>query len=138
MKHALGGLSIALLASIAAVAVSACEPTQPRTGTLDGSEDNYTGGVKAGRRDAENDLRAGILRLKAYGLPADWRPTYERMLKERYGVEYDVVAGCMVTSDLTDYVTGYNGPMHKEITRRFGKDVLKKLAAEAQVEHARE
>ena len=78
MKHVLSRPSIALLASIAAVAVSACEPTQPRTRTLDGSEDNYTGGVNAGRRDAENDLRAGILRIKAYGLPGEWRPTYER------------------------------------------------------------
>jgi len=85
-----------------------------------------------GRTDARKDLQAGNLRLETMGLPpAPWEGAYERLLKERYGIRYSWVAGCVVSEGIIGHAKGYNEIMEAEIARKFGDDVLKKTADEA-------
>jgi len=56
------------------------------------------------------------------------------MARERYGVDFDTVAGCVVTEELVERTKGYNERMQREISRRFGPDVLEKLEEEARAE----
>ncbi|OYW35423.1 MAG: hypothetical protein B7Z42_14700, partial [Brevundimonas sp. 12-68-7] len=82
-----------------------------------------------GRADARKDLRAGKLRLETMGLlPAPWERTNEDLLKERYGIQYSRVAGCVVSDELIGHAKGYNQIMTAEIHRKFGDDVLHKTA----------
>jgi hypothetical protein len=85
-----------------------------------------------GRSDARNDLRAGKLANEGFGLPASWASTYDRLLRQRYGVESRSVAGCVVTSEIVGHAVGYNEVMDAEIKRRFGADVFERTAAEAE------
>lgn len=85
-----------------------------------------------GRADAQKDLKAGKLILETMGPPpAPWERTYEKLLKERYGITYSWVAGCIVNDRVMGHADGYNEIMAAEIERRFGKGVLEKTAEEA-------
>jgi len=86
-----------------------------------------------GRADARKDLQAGKLAVEVMGPPPPmWMDAYQRLAKERYGIEHRWVAGCMVGSRVMGHADGYNEIMEAEIERRFGKDALKKTADEAQ------
>jgi hypothetical protein len=91
-----------------------------------------------GRDEAERDIAAGSLCLKSYGLPAPWRSKYHAMAKAKYGVEFDIVADCVVAEELLERVRGYNEAMNREISRRFGTDALDKLAEVARTEYEQE
>lgn len=86
-----------------------------------------------GRADARKDLQAGKLNIETMGPPpAPWEGAYEKLLKERHGITYSWVAGCIVNDRVSGHARAYNQIMEAEIERRFGKDVLKKTADEAQ------
>src|SRR5437016_6143300 len=59
-----------------------------------------------GLAEARRDIAAGKLRLKTYGLPRDYgRPEvecglYEKVAKERLGLEMERIAECVVTESL--------------------------------------
>jgi hypothetical protein len=59
---------------------------------------------------AEFDLLRGTYAVLGYGLSPSWRPEYARLLRERYGVQYRPVAGCVVSQDLV--VRGCLQPCH--------------------------
>lgn len=85
-----------------------------------------------GRADARKDLKAGNLKVETMGPPpAPWEKTYERLLKEWYGIKFDWVAGCVVSERVIGHAKGYNEIMGKEIARKYGEDALKKTADEA-------
>jgi len=85
-----------------------------------------------GRADAQKDLKAGKLILETMGPPpAPWERTYEKLLKERHGITYSWVAGCIVNDRVSGHARAYNQIMEEEIDRRFGKGVLEKTAEEA-------
>ena len=87
--------------------------------------------VQRGRSDARADLHAGNLATESFGKPAHYRPVYHRLLKDRYGVDSRVVAGCGVDNRIIGHASGYNEVMCAEIRRRFGKDVFERTAADA-------
>jgi hypothetical protein len=91
-----------------------------------------------GRAEAERDLAAGKLGLKSYGLPVRWQRKYHEMAREKLGVEYNVVAGCMVDDELVEQTEGYNEPMLREINRRHGSDALDKVWEAAKSEYEKE
>ena len=92
---------------------------------------SWLGEIK-GRADARKDLQAGKLRVETMGFPpAPWEKTHERLLKERYGIEFQWVADCVVSEGIIGHAKGYNEIMTAEIARKFGDDVLKKTADEA-------
>jgi hypothetical protein len=77
------------------------------------------------------DAIRGHDELKVYGLPSPWAGEYARLLEQRYGVEIDPVAGCVVTEGLVWYVDGYNSVARPRIVARRGKDVFAECAKEA-------
>ena len=76
--------------------------------------------------------------VQVYGLPFPWDGEYARLLRERYGVKVNYVAGCVVTQDLVWYVDGYNSISEPRIRKRFGKDIFAECAADAQAGWERE
>lgn len=84
----------------------------------------------SGRIDAKIDLAHGRYRELGYGLPPPRMPEYISLLRQRYGVEYDAVAGCTVSKDLVDYVDAYDEVSTAAISRRFGHDIFKEVADE--------
>jgi hypothetical protein len=62
--------------------------------------------------------------LKVYGLPPPWDSEFRRLVSERYDVEINGVAGCVVTQELAWYVDGYNSVACARLQARFGKDIF--------------
>lgn len=91
-----------------------------------------------GRAEAERNLAAGKLGLKTYGLPAPWSWKYRDIAREKLGVEFNAVAGCVVDDELVERAAGYNEPMQREIDRRHGPGALQKLAEVARAEYQKE
>ena len=86
---------------------------------------------EAGRADAEKDIRANVLALERFGLPAAWDGEYSRILQEKYRILVRPVAGCVVNADIIGHAKGYNEVSRPEIERRFGADVFEKARKEA-------
>ena len=70
-------------------------------------------------------------KIKALGLPSPWAWEYAQLIKQRYGVEIEAVAGCVVTRDQVWYVDGYNSVARPRIVARYGKDIFAECAEEA-------
>ncbi len=92
---------------------------------------------EVGLSNAQRDLAAGRLRVKTGRGPPptpwiiEYDQEYERILKQRYGIELDYAFGCVLTDRLSAEINAYNEPMLREIDRRFGTDVLEKARLEA-------
>ena len=86
---------------------------------------------------AEFDIARGHYELLGYGLPVEWLPDYVRLLRERYGVRYRAVTGCIVSGSLISYVDAYNRVSTAAANRKFGRDVFKECADEARTTWAR-
>ena len=87
-----------------------------------------------GRADARRDIRAGHLALEVSGLGAG---EFVKPLKERYGVEARVVAGCVVNETIMGHERGYNVVSAAEIKRRLGVDILNHTSGQPKYELAR-
>ncbi|QEL15179.1 hypothetical protein [Limnoglobus roseus] len=77
------------------------------------------------------DRVAGHDEIKVFGYPPPEIGEYSRLLRERYGVKMNVVAGCVVTQDLEWYVDGYNSVSEPRIREKFGKDIFEECWNEA-------
>jgi hypothetical protein len=77
------------------------------------------------------DGARGHNEVKTYGLPMGWDGEYARLLREKYGVEVNWVAGCVVTRDLVEYVDGYNSVATARIEAEYGKDIFAECTEEA-------
>jgi hypothetical protein len=80
---------------------------------------------------AHIDHLRGHDEIKTYGLPAQWRDGYAALLRERYGVELNPVAGCAPPVSLMQYVDGYNRVSESYLKQKHGKDILIECAQEA-------
>jgi hypothetical protein len=93
---------------------------------------------------ARIDIHRGRYQVLGYGLPTAWRPEYARCLRERYGIEFRPVAGCIVSKSLVAYVHAYHSTTSAATYRKFGHDVFKECAEDAekkwekQAEHAKQ
>ncbi|MBN9516933.1 hypothetical protein J0H58_00210 [bacterium] len=87
----------------------------------------YPRGVTAAWVDAAR----GHDEIQAYGYPEPKRFESARLLRERYGVHTNTVAGCVVTYELRWYVSGYNSVSIPNINARHGKDVFEECYEEA-------
>jgi len=85
---------------------------------------------RQGKADAMRDINANILATEVYGFGASKNSEWGRLLKQRYGIEQRVVAGCIVNEKITGHAKGYNEVSHQEIERRLGKDIWNKIRAE--------
>jgi hypothetical protein len=80
---------------------------------------------------AYTDVHQGRYQVLGYGLPPESRSEYVLCLRERYGIEFRAVAGCVVSEDLVSYVAAYDLVVAEATSRKFGHDVFKECAAEA-------
>jgi hypothetical protein len=62
---------------------------------------------------------------------AESLPETARLLRQRYGIELRVVAGCIVTKPLVAYVDGYNMVSMAAAGRKFGHDVFETTMRDA-------
>jgi hypothetical protein len=90
-----------------------------------------------GMKAALADLEAGKLKLKSFPLadPA-WQGRYVALLKEKYGVAYEVFTGYALDTTLAE-LGGYNAVMQMEIEHRFGEGALAKLQKQVTDEFVR-
>jgi hypothetical protein len=84
-----------------------------------------------GQLVAHIDLARGHYKTLFFGLPTSSRPEYIRLLRERYGIELQVVAGCVVSQSLFAYAMGYNTVSMNAANRKFGRDVFRETAIAA-------
>jgi hypothetical protein len=103
---------------------------------LAGCGDSQSAGVRGaqkGTQDAERDRQAGILKLKEYPpLPYSLAEMqYIKLLKERCGVEHEVLSGPGQDQELRAETEAYNRVMTAAIQNQFGADILGKLRREA-------
>jgi hypothetical protein len=75
------------------------------------------------------DQARGHYEVKAYGLPDEVDFEYNRLLKERYGVEVDE-AGCVVSEKLIRYIHGYNSVSKLRLTAKFSRDIFSECWSE--------
>jgi hypothetical protein len=87
--------------------------------------------IALGEKEAKNDLGQGKLAVESYGKPVIFRETYQKLLKQRYGIEVRTVAGCAVDDQIAGHAEGYNKAMNAEIQKRFGADVFERTLKEA-------
>jgi len=74
-----------------------------------------------GRADARRDIDAGVIAVEVSGFGAGG---FEKQLKDRYGIDTRVVAGCVVNETILGHERGYNAVSAVEIKRRVGVDIL--------------
>jgi hypothetical protein len=129
---------LTLAASLAAALT--CRSADPMAGVpagqpaeLDsmGYPTNLARAYDTGRADARRDASNKVVTIKFAGLPVPEWGDYERLLKERCNVRLEPVAGCLVTSGLTEYLRGYNGISVGFIRLKFGTNILDRLQQEA-------
>jgi hypothetical protein len=90
-----------------------------------------------GRADALSELNKGVLAVESFGLPPAWVRLYEKILKEKYGIEDRTVAGCMVNDEIIGHAKGFNEVMEREIKKRWTEDVFEQASNEAHKEYER-
>jgi hypothetical protein len=73
---------------------------------------------------ARFDVARGHYRVLHYGLPPPGLHKYARILRERYGIEYLEVAGCVVSPSLMAYADGYNAVSMAGARRKYGRDIF--------------
>lgn len=117
---------------LTALAIGAYIDVQPQaTGPYD---DPYIETIeqarRRGREDAERDTSRGHFRVKAYGLRLSNRQ-YEELLRNRYGVDTDIVGGCVMLTEQLAYWSTYNEFAVTEINKHYGKNVFDECLREA-------
>ena len=85
-----------------------------------------------GRLAAHLDTQRGRYQVLSYGLPSPSRPEYARCLRERYNLEIRPVAGCIVSESLVSYVNAYDSVLEEATRRKFGRDIFRECADEAE------
>ncbi|MFZ1087414.1 MAG: hypothetical protein WAN35_20815 [Terracidiphilus sp.] len=78
-----------------------------------------------GRHDARVDVAHGRFKILTYGLPTQLHQQYGLLLRQRYGVEIQAVAGCIVARYQQDYVDAYNEVSSSAIKRKYRRDIFK-------------
>lgn len=124
----LGSLVCALLLSM-----SACSTIRYRVNETLKPPVTWTAAYRQGRSEAKQDLTAGRLRYRTYGMPTVWDgpDLYAQHLRNDYNVELVTVAGCVVTEDLINRTRGYNETALAIIEARYGKGILERVRAQA-------
>lgn len=84
---------------------------------------------------ARFDLARGHHKSLAAGLLIPYFPEYQRIKRERYGIETVIVAGCVIDPIVGAYIKGYNTVSQKEAKRRFGRDVSRGALEAAAAEY---
>jgi len=87
--------------------------------------------VLRGSVTARIDVARGHYEIETFGLPVPWRPQYAQLLHDRYGVEINPVAGCVVSQSLLSYSHAYNSVVADAVRHKFAHDIFAECAADA-------
>jgi len=77
-------------------------------------------------------------RLLTYGMPDFEKQNAERVIADKWGIEFYSVAGCVITQKLEDSVEQHNKAVEISIANKFGKDWRNKFHEEVDAEFERE
>lgn len=88
-----------------------------------------------GKADAQKDIEAGHLYLKAYGLPHPATEQYAALLQKDLNVTYQQVGGCMVDQTLTKYANDYNEVILAYIAKKHGPNAIMDIWNKAKDEY---
>lgn len=80
---------------------------------------------KQGIADAKAEIAKGSLALETFGLQAGGGSVYQQHLKDKYGIELRVVAGCVIDYEILGHARGFNEVMKAEIEKKWPQDVFK-------------
>jgi hypothetical protein len=80
------------------------------------------------------DVSRGHYQVLGYGLPVPWRFRYAELMEKKYGVKFHAVAGCIVSQSTIDYVDAYDDVSESAIRKKFGPDVVRAAAEQAETE----
>ena len=121
-----------LVLSIGLLAVAAgCSPKSGPTATDSSNHMPTSSDYLAGKNEAQKDIQSGQLIVKTYGLPQPWSGVYSSNLLSQYQVTLRYVAGCDVKDQLAQNVRGYNEVVAVELNKRYGADLLNRVAKES-------
>jgi len=73
---------------------------------------------------ARYDVARGHYRVLHYGFPSPGLAKYARIMRQRYGIEYLAVAGCVLSPSLKAYADGYNAVSMAAVKRKYGRDIF--------------
>jgi hypothetical protein len=100
-----------------------------------------------GRLMGSLDHACGHFEVKVFGGPPlppqelECYSVYARLLKERYGVELNVIGGCVVSEAEGRYAEGYSDVSRSLLKKKYGRDIFAEcwtLAQQhGQAEHSR-
>ena len=115
------------------ISLSACAKLRHRVHETLKPPTTWTAAYRQGHSEAKQDLTAGRLRYRTYGMPTVWDgpDLYAQHLRNDYNVELVKVGGCVVTEDLINRTQGYNETALPIIEVRYGKGVLERVRAQA-------
>ncbi|UWZ86871.1 hypothetical protein [Occallatibacter riparius] len=86
----------------------------------------------SGNLAARWDTWHGHYEVQGYGLPVPWTPEYAATLHDRYGIQHRAVTGCIVNNWILDRTDAYNRVSDERIRAKFGRDVVREAAREAE------
>jgi hypothetical protein len=81
--------------------------------------------------EAHIDLARGRCRQLGAGLHPFGMDMYARILRQKYGVDYQSLGGCTVSNATIDYIDAYDSVSEPAINRKFGHDIFKEVATES-------
>ena len=84
-----------------------------------------------GRLAAGQDQRDGKDAIRSLGYAGREAGEYQKLLRERYGVECLWIADCLVIRSQVAYAHGYNEVSRTRIVLKFGKDIFRECREEA-------
>jgi hypothetical protein len=93
-----------------------------RRSSAEVSRDPYAG--RDGTKEARGALKRGKLLLLSYGLLTPYGEERREIARTKFGIEYRVIAGCVVSEDLVRFATDYNRVMEAAIVSQFGSGVF--------------
>jgi len=132
-SYALRGMALAFFALFACANLSALSGETNKDEM--GYPANSAAALELGMAEARRDLSNGVLIVKTAGLPPPDRSDYEEVLKERCNATLQPIAGCLVSSGLEAYRSGYNEVATLAIKQRFGTNIFAELDQEARARY---
>jgi hypothetical protein len=84
-----------------------------------------------GRKEAQSDIGGGAAKFFLYGKTRSDIAYFSTILKERFGVMVDPLAGCIVSEPLVAFADAYNAEVRQFIAGKFGPTALDEADREA-------
>lgn len=85
------------------------------------------GGYAIGYLHANADILFGKPKYLGIGLPVYPDSMFAQVLADEYGVQYERIAGCVVTGYEVDYARTYNAVVIGFLTKKYHRDIMENV-----------